>query len=335
MFTKTTEGYLENAVRAKFMEFPTPFLTQGELGLLQYIAREVMIRSWRNAGDANYEVTNVILKFTQFFVCRKRCYVSTLQQFCLWLQFFMNVETLTYWERHIILLMFLQCKWFIKEDKIPSPGEQEGENSFMYGQRLSDMKDFRKQIERIKGVSQALRIGYPELKNAVQKVHPTLYRDMQNAYREGRTILQNAANINALNSVMTATKISPKHEEFAITGTHSNHVHHNSEGLIRGFIRNGEVKSVQPVYSNGENTLFHSHSSLSPISRNSSGNPKVRVAGDIGHSYYGKKNIFAINSDGDIFYTNPQLAGSCIDFNDCAESYYGQVYLGNIKEFMK
>lgn len=111
---------------------------------------------------------------------------------------------------HIILLMFLQCKWFIKEDKIPSPGEQEGENSFMYGQRLSDMKDFRKQIERIKGVSLALRIGYLELNNA-------------------------------LNSVMTATKISPKHEEFAITGTHSNRVHHNSEGLIRGFIRNGQV----------------------------------------------------------------------------------------------
>ena len=80
---------------------------------------------------------------------------------------------------------------------------------------------------------------------------------------------------------------------------------------------------------------FHSHPSLSPISKNPSGNPKFRVAGDIGHSYYGKKNIFAINSDGDIFYTNPQLAGSCIDFNDCAESYYGQVYLGNIKEFMK
>lgn len=112
---------------------------------------------------------------------------------------------------------------------------------------------------------------------------------MQNAYREGRTILQNAANINALNSVMTATKISPKHEEFAITGTHSNRVHHNSEGLIRGFIRNGEVKSVQPVYSNGENTLFHSHPSLSPISKNPSGNPKFRVAGDIGHSYYGKR----------------------------------------------
>lgn len=38
------------------------------------------------------------------------------------------------------------------------------------------------------------------------------------------------------------------------------------------------------------------------------------MAGDIGHSYYGKKNIFAINNEGDIFYTNPKLAKVCGKF---------------------
>lgn len=333
MLSNSTEFYLENAVRAKFLTFPTPFLTSKELELLEYIALCVYNRSLRNNDIADYEVASVVLRFVQYFRGRRFCYVNMLQYFCLWLQIFMKESFITFWEFKIVMLMFLQCKWFIKEDKVPLPDEQE--NEFMYSNRINDMMDFRTQIQQIKGISEKVKWNSTDLKNTLQGYHPTLYNDLQNAYQEGRTILKNQANVRALNSVMTATRVSAKDEEFAITGTHSGRTHRNSEGLIRGFSKDGGVKSVKPVYSNGENTLFHSHPSLSPISNNESNNPNFRVAGDIGHSYYGKKNIFAINNEGDIFYTNPKLAKSCIDFNNCANSAVGQVYLGNIKEFMR
>jgi len=325
MLLKSTENYLENAVRAKFMTFPTPFLSQNELELLEYIAMCVRNRCFRNGSAGSHELAHVILKFANFFKGRKQCLISTLQHFCIWLQFFMKDDSLTWWEFKIVMLMFLQCKWFIKEDKVPLPGEQEGENEYMYGPRITEMKKIRNQIIQ----------NDPIKKMEIFGMHPTLYSDLKNAYYEGRKLLQLPQNARALNDVMTATRASGGEEEFAITGTHSDRIHRNSEGLIRGFSKNGGIKSVQPVYSNGENTLFHSHPSLSPISRNDSYNPKFRVAGDIGHSYYGKKNIFAINNEGDIFYTNPKLAGSCIDYYDCANPNYGQIYLGNIREFMK
>ena len=333
MLSKATEAYWENSVRAKFMEFPTPFLTKKELDLLEFISQQSMLRALQNNTTAIYEVANVILHFVNYFKKQQKHLPCALQHFCLWMQLFMKNTPLTPWEYNIILLLFLQCKWFIMEDNIPSPGEQE--NEFIYGKRIENMIDFSRQIKRLKKISGALKLNNSELKKVMQVTHPTLYNDLQNAYREGKAILKNPASVRALNSVMTATRISDNHEEFAITGTHYGRIHRNSEGLIRGFTKNGGVKSVQPVYSEGENTLFHSHPSQSPISRNDSSSPNFKVAGDIGHSYYAKKNIFAINNDGDIFYTNPKLAESCINSYNCGDADVGQIYLGNIREYMK
>lgn len=48
-----------------------------------------------------------------------------------------------------------------------------------------------------------------------------------------------------------------------------------------------------------------------------------------------KKNMFVINKDGDIFYSNPNLAGLCLNELSSCDSWFGQVYLGNIEEFLK
>lgn len=328
MLLKSTENYLENAVRAKFMTFPTPFLSQNELELLEYIAMCVRNRCFRNGSAGSYELAHVILKFANFFKGRKQCLISTLQHFCIWLQFFMKDNSLTWWEFKIILIMLLQCKWFIKEDKVPLPGEQEGENEYMYGPRIKEMKRIRNQIIQ----------NDPIKKMEIFGMHPTLYSDLKNAYYEGRKLLQYSMNARALNSVMTATRVSGGKEEFAITGTHSGKTHHNSDGLIRGFTKENGNKSVQPVYSKEENTLFHSHPSLSPISYNPKQDfytQKIIPDGDIAHSYAGNKNIFAINNEGDIFYTNPKLAATCIDLSSACNADYGQIYLGNIREFIK
>ena len=326
MLSKSLEAYWEYDVKATFMEFPTPFLTQNELDLLQYIALCAQSRNLRTGTTANYEMVDIVLIFTEFFKGRKRCYKSTLQQFCLWMRFFMQNARLSLWERKIILLLFLQCKWFIKEDKVSLPEEQK--DDFMYGERIKVMKN----------IAAKIRQNDPLKKRELLEMHPMLYKNLKDAYKEGISLLKLPQNVRALNAVMTATRISDEHEEFAMTGTHSGKTHRNSEGLIRGFTKNGGVKSVQPVYSEGENTLFHSHPSLSPISYNPTQDfytQKIYHNGDIAHSYAANKNIFAINSEGDVFYTNPKLASTCLALYDGCDPDYGQIYLGNIREFMK
>lgn len=47
------------------------------------------------------------------------------------------------------------------------------------------------------------------------------------------------------------------------------------------------------------------------------------------------KNVFAIDRNGDIFYTNPSLVGNCLEQITRCPKAIGQVYMGNIGEFQK
>ena len=115
------------------------------------------------------------------------------------------------------------------------------------------------------------------------------------AYKEGMETLSIPENISALNTLMTATRVDDKHDEFFITGEHRKNVHHNRD-MQRGFTKPGGLKSTKPIYTENENT---------------------------------------INKNGDIFYSNPRLANVCLyNLKGCLPDD-GQVYLGNIQDFIK
>ena len=66
--------------------------------------------------------------------------------------------------------------------------------------------------------------------------------------------------------------------------------------MQRGFTKPGDLKSTKPIYTENENT---------------------------------------INKNGDIFYSNPRLANVCLyNLKGCLPDD-GQVYLGNIQDFIK
>lgn len=328
MLQEDVKARMGRFVYQMLMTFPTPFLNEIELNVLEYVALCVQKRCVQNVAVANYEVAEVIIKFITYFRRQRPCRIDFLQHFCLWMRCFLKGGMLSCWEYSVTSKMFLQCKWFIIEKASFLPEEQYGKDTFMFGERIKKLKNIRFEL---------LRNGRDPTYHVFRK-NPALYNDLRNAYTEGRQLLRYPDNIRALSDVMTASRISPAHEEFAITGTHTRQIHKNSVGMTRGFDKGNGVKSVQPVYSNGENTLFHSHPSLSPISYNPRQDvytQKTFPGGDMAHAYVANKNIFAINSEGDIFYTNPELASSCIEsYKDC-ELEHGQIYLGNIREFKK
>lgn len=64
----------------------------------------------------------------------------------------------------------------------------------------------------------------------------------------------------------------------------------------------------------------------------------VKIYYDNGQVEVSKLLSSVFNKNGDIFYTNPKLAGNClINMNQplgCPKSI-GQVYVGNIKDYLK
>lgn len=91
-------------------------------------------------------------------------------------------------------------------------------------------------------------------------------------------------------------------------------------------------KSVPLRYDKRDQFGMHSHPGETAMSRNIDEGVK---SGDIAHVLGYDKNLFMINSKGDIFYTNVDLAAWANEntqFNDASKS---QVYLGNIRDYLK
>lgn len=95
-----------------------------------------------------------------------------------------------------------------------------------------------------------------------------------------------------------------------------------------GFTKPNGIKSVNPLYGSNEDVVFHSHPDIAPLSLNG------LDEGDLGHASKGGKNVFVINSRGEVFYTTPTVARYCISTGEC-QTGMGQVYLGNIDDFLK
>ena len=57
--------------------------------------------------------------------------------------------------------------------------------------------------------------------------------------------------------------------------------------------------------------------------------------GDLGHAYKGNKKVFVVNNRGEIFYTNPEVSKSCFDIFGGCPSEMGQVYLGNVEDYLQ
>jgi RHS repeat-associated protein len=168
----------------------------------------------------------------------------------------------------------------------------------------------------------------------------------KDAYTRGREYLsdpRNRAQVEGFAQLRMETKRDPKHNEFYITG-HTGKIKNLNPKI--GVISDGGQKSVKPQYDPQDIVLFHSHPDESPLSFNGlfvelDGKEYFQGrGGDLGASAASGKSIFAITPSGDIYYTTPELAWFGITHSGKSSKFFGtgklgQVYLGNIKQYIR
>lgn len=132
----------------------------------------------------------------------------------------------------------------------------------------------------------------------------------------------------------------------------NHHIHNENDPNhpLREFKINGwpsfkdlsyQESLMKQAYEEGMNTLRHPESIaiLSDIHNKTIKSLKNSVKREYGVVGFHKgdvhKNVFAIDRNGDIFYTNPSLVGNCLEQITRCPKAIGQVYMGNIGEFQK
>lgn len=326
--TKFYSDYVEDCLN----EEPIKFLDNTELNYLVHLSEKVLIDFIRDVPQTNHTAAFAVSGYLKYFKNKKALSKELIQDFNLWLTILKSDAVFSEEERNVLKKMILQCERFAQSVSLVLPDEQEGTSDEQLVQQINTLKSFKEYIEK----------NDPTIR---QKLVETEYGEplgrfydaMRMAYSEGKDLLKIPENVKALKDLMTATRIDKNHDEFVITGEHHGNVHKNSD-LQRGFTKSNGTKSSRPVYYKEENTLFQSHPSISPLSMNPDSDfyhqEKVRKGGDLGHILKANKKMFVINRDGDIFFSNPDLAGICLnELAGCTN--LGQVYLGNIEDFLK
>ncbi len=319
-------------VEAKRNEEEPSFLDKKELEYLEHLVEKVFLNFVREKRGINSYIAFHLADYINFFKERRiEISAAILRQFCFWLGVFSRDASFSCLEKTALCEMKRQCERFLQKTTANLPDEGLADNLEEYFDSMKLVRDIAKKrsLENRKRFASHQEHG---------EEFGRLYDAWCAAYREGMNTLGFSENVEALHALMNATLADENHDEFVITGEHRGNVHRNSE-MQRGVTRANGLKSSDPVYSGNENTLFQSHPSTSAMSLNYYGdfyNPhKLIKGGDLGHVAFAKKNMFVINKDGDIFYSNPNLAGLCLNELSSCVPWFGQVYLGNIEEFLK
>lgn len=327
----STEFY-SDYIDHRLKEDPIEFLDKTELKYLNHLAEKVLINFIRDIPKTNHIAASTISYYVEYFQKDLTLSKELIQNFCLWLAILKSDISFSEAERDIFDKIILQCKRFVQKSNPVLPDEQSDFSENLIAQQVNTLKSFNEQI-KINDPNFRQRLVNTDYGEVMGK----LYDAMRQAYSEGIALLKSPGNINTLKELMTATRIDKNHDEFIVTGEHHDNIHKNS-AMQRGFTKPDGTKSSMPIYSNGENILFQSHPGLSPLSMNPESDfyhpQKIRKGGDLGHIFEANKKMFAINEEGDIFFSNPDLAGICLnEIPGCRN--LGQVYLGNIKDFQK
>ncbi len=325
-------GFYSNHINFRLNENPVEFLDNTELKCLNHLAEKVLVNFIRGIPITNHIAASTISYYVEYFQKALTLSKELIQNFCLWLAILKSDISFSETERDIFNKIILQCKRFAQSPNTVLPDEQSEFSESFISQQITTLKSFNEHIKE-NDPNFRQRLVNTDYGEAMGK----LYDAMQQAYSEGIALLKSPGNINTLKELMTATRIDKNHDEFIVTGEHHDNIHKNST-MRRGFTKPDGTKSSMPIYSNGENILFQSHPGLSPLSMNPESDfyhtQKIRKGGDLGHIFEANKKMFAINREGDIFFSNPNLAGICLnEIAGCRN--LGQVYLGNIKDFQE
>ena len=317
-----------NYVKGKLNDEPC-FLDKKEFEYLEFLIDKILLKFLHDETVPNVHVAYYISDFIKRLKEKQLEFSATsLSLFCFWLGIFCQEETFSTFEQNTLYAMKIQCERFLQRicDNLPDESILEFSDDDFESMKLVRHASKSWSAKTRKKFSQ--NPGYGD-------VFGKFYDAWCNAYQEGMSTLGLSENVRALKSLMEATRNDENHEEFVITGEHHGNVHQNSP-MQRGVTRTNGLKSSDPIYRKNENTLFQSHPSTSPLSWNCTRNiyeQRIKNGGDLGHITFLKKNMFVINRDGNIFYSNPKLAQLCLDEKERCRVWMGQVYLGNIDDF--
>ena len=321
----TKQFWLEH-IEENLKAHRTEFLDRDELGILKKLAEQVLAKSLHKNLGVECDTAFSVLEYVDRYEGKELLSINNIMYLVFLLLRFELEETLDDTDKQIIWKIMERCGFIVHHANEICPLEQQRPGLF----------DFDDEIEKLQNRSaltgkkqRRTRMGFAESgENYVR-----LFDAQTEALQLGKKMLQVPDNIRALKDLMTATKVDEDHNEHWIAGEHASGVHKNS-GMYKGF-----KNFVNPVYHGKENTLFHSHVSKSPlsyaVSKDTYNPKKIRREGDLAHSVVLNKNVFAINSEGDIFFTTPKLSGICLDDVPGCDLSSGQVYLGNIKDYRK
>ena len=319
---KLYEEHIEENLRKE----PQSFLDADELKILKKLQERSLLHYVRSP-ESRSEACFFVSRFLEYFkTVKEPSNVRLLWLFLISLLLVSEDTCFSKLEKEILEKLVLRvCLYMnrLKARRAPSLEEQDP-TGFDFG--------FEKSIDQMKLYRKGFDLQDEKLEKALDMLDDNDEREhfyfMRDVYREGRQLLQYPENAELLFFLKNRTEKDPKHNEYFATGVHNEKEHRNS-AICRGTVMSNGIKSSNPEYRKNENVVFHSHPGLSPLSING------LEEGDLGHAALGGKKVFVVNSNGDVFYTTPDLAASCIyGFNGCA-NFDGQVLLGNIKEFLK
>lgn len=273
-------------------ETPTPFLDVDELSNLMHLSDKALLHYLNHKTGLGLDVPFMISEYATAFKDQENSPSPlVVRQFAFWISLFEFSPSFTEKEKESVRNMGLQCRKFaLQSAQVSSADEDEDFTEFGFEKRMLHFKGVQELAKKCSAdIRASLVSSYPD------EAYDEWFDALCEAYKEGMETLSIPENISALNTLMTATRVDDKHDEFFITGEHRKNVHHNRD-MQRGFTKPGGLKSTKPIYTENENT---------------------------------------INKNGDIFYSNPRLANVCLyNLKGCLPDD-GQVYLGNIQDFIK
>ena len=303
---------------------PQSFLDANEFKILKKMQERSLLHYVRNPGSRS-EACFFVSQFIEYFkTVKEPSIVRHLWLFLLSLLSLSEEPCFSKLEKEILEKLALRICSYINclKRQPPPPLEEQNSTAFKFEENVDDMRVYKQAFD---WPNEKLEKFLDTLDDNDVREHFYFMRDV---YREGRELLQYPKNAELLFFLKNRTEKDPKHNEYFATGLHNEKEHRNS-AICRGTVKSNGIKSSNPEYKQKENVVFHSHPDISPLSING------LEEGDLGHAALGRKKVFVVNSNGDVFYTTPELAASCIYGANGCDNFDGQVLLGNIKEFLK
>lgn len=309
------------------------FLDNFELDLAKKLADKVLIGFTRHVPGSDANVSFLVSHYVDRLLQRKAEPAPYfVYSFCIQLYLMSQDPIFTPLEKNLLLKLIKRCSIYVNSYTIPQPEDQNNNLYIGDDYQVEEMKNWTRRQNAIHNQGDTtsplceFKANLPSYTNRV--AHEAI---MKLALKEGKDILSDPQTIAMLAEIKKKNDIDPS-REYGFVGYHDGKIHRNTKKDLRPIVGKN-VLSIKSDYSGGENTIFHTHPDGAALSVNEAGR------GDLAHSYEADKKVFAINKNGDIFYTNPQLAGNCIVNMSTKEKGcpkgVGQVYIGNIKDFLK